>query len=52
LRRIRFSSHVDGEAGRLIVSGFDLEALVERFGFEDATGLLWRAFHDREWPED
>lgn len=39
-------SHVDGEAGRLIVSGFDLEALVERFGFEDATGLLWRAFHD------
>jgi citrate synthase len=39
-------SHVDGEAGRLIVSGFDLEDLVERFGFEDATGLLWRAFHD------
>ena len=39
-------SHVDGEAGRLIVSGHDLEDLVERFGFEDATGLLWRAFHD------
>lgn len=37
-------SHVDGEAGRLIVSGFDLEDLVERFGFEDATGLLWRGF--------
>ena len=38
-------SHVDGEAGRLIIRGHDLEDLVARFGFEDAAALLWQDFH-------
>ncbi|MBF9195412.1 citrate synthase/methylcitrate synthase [Microvirga terrestris] len=34
-------SHVDGEAGRLIIAGHDLEALAGRVAFEDAVALLW-----------
>jgi citrate synthase len=34
-------SHVDGEAGRLIIRGHDLEELAGHLSFEDATGLLW-----------
>lgn len=34
-------SHVDGEAGRLIIAGFDLEALVATHDFEAAAALLW-----------
>jgi len=34
-------SHVDGEAGRLIIRGHDLEALAGRVSFEDATAMLW-----------
>lgn len=34
-------SHVDGEAGRLVVRGLDVEALVRRARFEDVCGLLW-----------
>ena len=41
-------SHVDGEAGRLIIRGHDLEDLVARFGFEDAASLLWQDFHKRD----
>ena len=37
-------SHVDGEAGRLIIRGHDLEDLVARFGFEEAAALLWQDF--------
>jgi len=38
-------SHVDGEAGRLIIRGHDLEDLVALFGFEEAAALLWQDFH-------
>ena len=34
-------SHVDGEAGRLIIAGYDLEALVATHDFEAAAALLW-----------
>ncbi|MCB8820251.1 citrate synthase/methylcitrate synthase [Microvirga rosea] len=34
-------SHVDGEAGRLIIRGHDLEALAGRVSFEDAVAMLW-----------
>jgi citrate synthase len=37
-------SHVDGEAGRLIIRGYDLEELAGRTSFEDATALLWQDF--------
>ena len=33
-------SHVDGEGGRLIVRGFELEALATR-SFEAVVALLW-----------
>ena len=36
-------SHVDGEAGRLIVAGYEVEALVNAHDFEGAVGELWRA---------
>jgi citrate synthase len=35
-------SHVDGEAGRLIVRGLDLEDLAGHATFEEATALLWQ----------
>jgi len=34
-------SHVDGEEGRLIIRGHDLEELAGRSSFEDATAMLW-----------
>ncbi|SCY90452.1 citrate synthase/methylcitrate synthase [Microvirga guangxiensis] len=34
-------SHVDGEAGRLIIRGHDLEELAGRMSFEDTTAMLW-----------
>lgn len=37
-------SHVDGEAGRLIIRGYDVETLVGRSGFEDVAALLWGGF--------
>lgn len=37
-------SHVDGEAGRLIIRGHDLEALAGHFTFEQAVALLWEGF--------
>lgn len=36
-------SHVDGEAGRLIVAGYEVETLVNTHDFEGAVGELWRA---------
>ncbi|KFG69811.1 citrate synthase/methylcitrate synthase [Microvirga sp. BSC39] len=35
-------SHVDGEAGRLIIAGHDLKELAGRVAFEDAVAMLWR----------
>jgi len=35
-------SHVDGEAGRLIVCGLDLEDLAGHAAFEEATAMLWK----------
>lgn len=35
-------SHVDGEAGRLIIAGYDLADLVATHDFEAAAALLWR----------
>jgi citrate synthase len=34
-------SHVDGEAGRLIIRGHDLEELAGRVAFEDVVAMLW-----------
>ena len=34
-------SHIDGEAGRLVVRGYDVERLAERARFEDVCQLLW-----------
>lgn len=34
-------SSVDGEAGRLIVAGFDIEQLASRFSFEEAASKLF-----------
>lgn len=34
-------SHIDGEAGRLVIRGHDLEELAGEMRFEDATSLLW-----------
>lgn len=34
-------SHVDGEAGRLIVRGHELRELAGRASFEEVLGLLW-----------
>jgi citrate synthase len=35
-------SSVDGEAGRLVIAGYDLEDLVATHDFEAAAALLWR----------
>ena len=35
-------SHVDGQAGRLILGGYELEELAGRVSFEEAAYLLWR----------
>ncbi|MDI3285099.1 citrate synthase [Polyangium sp. 15x6] len=34
-------SEVDGERGRLVVGGYDIEALAGRVGFEELCALLW-----------
>lgn len=34
-------SDVDGERGRLVLRGYDVEPLAERARFEDVVGLLW-----------
>ena len=36
-------SHVDGEAGRLVVAGYDVEDLVKAYDFEGAAAALWAA---------
>ncbi|HVE83544.1 MAG TPA: citrate synthase [Myxococcales bacterium] len=40
-------SHVDGEAGVLVIAGLHVEDLEERGRFEDACALLW----DGAWPD-
>jgi citrate synthase len=35
-------SHVDGEAGRLVIAGYDVEALIATHDFEATAALLWR----------
>jgi len=37
-------SHVDGEAGRLVLRGLTVEDAAARLDFEGVTGLLWRGF--------
>ena len=37
-------SHVDGEAGRLIVRGHELDDLADHFSFEEVLSLLWDGF--------
>lgn len=39
-------SDVDGEAGRLVLRGFDLSELSGRVRFEEVTHLLWQDFFD------
>lgn len=43
-------SHVDGEAGRLVIRGHDLEELAGRVTFEDATAMLWAGLADASDP--
>lgn len=45
-------SHVDGEAGRLVVAGHDLEVLVATHDFEAAAALLWRTAGLEPAPSD
>ncbi|UQA57750.1 citrate synthase [Polyangium aurulentum] len=35
-------SEVDGEAGRLVIAGHDVEAIAGRASFEEVCALLWR----------
>jgi len=35
-------SHVDGQAGQLIIGGYELKELAGRVSFEEAADLLWR----------
>ncbi len=35
-------SHVDGQAGQLIIGGYELKELAGRVSFEEAAHLLWR----------
>ena len=35
-------SHVDGQAGRLIIRGYELSELAGHLSFEEAASLLWR----------
>ena len=35
-------SHVDGEAGHLVIAGYDVEVLAPAAAFEDVLALLWR----------
>lgn len=49
-------SEVDGEAGRLIVAGHEVEELAGRFSFEAAAHLLWTGRlpspeEERRWSE-
>ncbi len=37
-------SEVDGDAGRLLIRGHDLDALAGRWRFESVTSLLWDGF--------
>ena len=37
-------SHVDGQAGRLVLRGFDLEELAGRRSYEAVLALLWDGF--------
>jgi citrate synthase len=41
-------SHIDGEAGRLVVRGLDVESLAGRARFEDVCPLLWSGALPRE----
>ncbi len=43
-------SHVDGQAGRLIVCGLDLEDFVAANNFESAAATLWAVAADRPKP--
>ncbi|WEX08745.1 citrate synthase/methylcitrate synthase [Chelativorans sp. AA-79] len=41
-------SHVDGEAGRLIVRGHDVEELAGRRSYEAVAALLWSGFAEED----
>ena len=41
-------SDVDGDAGRLIVRGFDLESLAGKRRYEDVVALLWNGVVDQD----
>lgn len=38
-------SHVDGQAGRLVLRGLDVERAAQSLDFEGVTALLWQGFH-------
>ena len=40
-------SEVDGQAGRLIIRGHELDELAGRISFEEVTHLLWDGFFDK-----
>lgn len=38
-------SHVDGQAGRLVLRGLEVERAAQSLDFEGVTALLWQGFH-------
>ena len=53
-------SHVDGEAGRLVIGGYDVEELAPKISFAALLALLWQGalpgaagarWRDRQLPE-
>jgi citrate synthase len=45
-------SHVDGESGRLVIAGHDVEELARHADFESACALLWTAAGHTTTPEE
>jgi citrate synthase len=45
-------SEVDGERGRLVIAGYEVEQLAETHGFEQLLALLWRGHPALELAED
>lgn len=43
-------SHVDGDTGRLILCGYDLETFAAQHDFESAAAAFWRVARDQRTP--
>ncbi|MDM0009838.1 citrate synthase/methylcitrate synthase [Variovorax sp. J22G73] len=45
-------SEVDGEAGRLVIRGHELDEIAQRWRYEDVVALLFEGFFDTLPPQD